>query len=717
MVAIVESPLQFLSAMEVCESPTLFCYDSATMRDFVEKLPLSFLSGVNVEWGLPALSTFVSAENVLVGDLNSGSFQQLLVRARGKIPALTVVDDGRATITSFESVVSKTPLVRSRVSNSVARTALGHVASRILYTHAQRGHITWFTAFPLDASFQTRVENAGMHIESHSFSRIRSFPWDDLPTSGPFVIGSAMVADGLVDENSYFCWLENLGLDQFAYIAHRRESSAFLNRVRSIPGATVYKAGLPVEIRLSQADTGSEVYSLPTTAAETLPLTMSAPKITSTFVPDDWWKPNVTMKTKLELNKTAEHTTKKPVLVSISDSESYLKWSASLLDQLREDFDVHVWLVDNPILPTDEQITHALAGSGFSSANVPVVKTSELKVALENLRPDVILAAATGPVVQVTYSTAAFLSHRPGLVSGLPGVGLPATSKGQRYRRLGDMFITHSAYEKERYEQVLADCRFPVEVVVARLPMLKSKKPPRARFTPGDIPTRLVFAPQAKVPVEKAQRERILLSLNQFARNFPDSSVVVKMRSRPGEQETHHEEHSYTALLEDLEREGKVIPGRLSVEVGPMSDFLEPGTALATVSSTAALESLDRGLATLIIADFGVNEDMLNEAFADSGIAQPLSDLERSDFRFPSEQWLTANYFQPFTDELSRALRLLAERARAQQLPDIRKGALQQNYRGLRATVRSRTPKPVVQAYRLVRREVPRRVRDGLSKL
>lgn len=717
MVAIVESPLQFLSAMEVCESPTLFCYDSATMRDFVEKLPLSFLSGVNVEWGLPALSTFVSAENVLVGDLNSGSFQQLLVRARGKIPALTVVDDGRATITSFESVVSKTPLVRSRVSNSVARTALGHVASRILYTHAQRGHITWFTALSLNDSLHTRVENAGVRIKSHSFSTIRSFPWDDLPTSGPFVIGSAMVADGLIDENSYFCWLENLGLDQFAYIAHRRENSAFLNRVRSIPGATVYKAGLPVEIRLSQADTGSEVYSLPTTAAETLPLTMSAPKITSTFVPDDWWKPNVTMKTKLELNKTAERTTKKPVLVSISDSESYLKWSASLLDQLREDFDVHVWLVDNPILPTDEQITHALAGSGFSSANVPVVKNSELKVALENLRPDVILAAATGPVVQVIYSTAAFLSHRPGLVSGLPGVGLPATSKGQRYRRLGDMFITHSAYEKERYEQVLADCRFPVEVVVARLPMLKSKKPPRARFTPGDIPTRLVFAPQAKVPVEKAQRERILLSLNQFARNFPDSSVVVKMRSRPGEQETHHEEHSYTALLEDLEREGEVTPGNLSVEVGSMSDFLEPGTALATVSSTAALESLDRGLATLIIADFGVNEDMLNEAFADSGIAQPLSDLERSDFRFPSEEWLTANYFQPFTDELSRALRLLAERARAQQLPDIRKGALQQNYRGLRATVRSRTPKPVVQAYRLVRREVPRRVRDGLSKL
>ncbi|MGX6450903.1 DUF6716 putative glycosyltransferase [Brevibacterium paucivorans] len=409
--------------------------------------------------------------------------------------------------------------------------------------------------------------------------------------------------------------------------------------------------------------------------------------------------------------------TNKPTLVSLSDSESYLKWSASLLDQLREDFDVHVWLVDNPILPTGEQIANALAGSGFSSAHVPVVKSSELKAVLENLQPDVILAAATGPIVQVIYSTAAFLSHRPGLVSGLPGVGLPATSKGQRYRRLGDMFITHSAFEKERYEQVLDKCRFPVEVVVARLPMLKSKQPPRAEFTPGDVPSRLVFAPQAKVPVEKREREQILLSLNRFAHNFPDSSVIVKVRSRPGEQETHREEHSYTALLQSLEREGKITPGRLSVEVGPMSDFLEPSTALVTVSSTAALESLDRGLATLIISDFGVNEDMLNEAFADSGIAQPLSDLERSDFRFPSEEWLTANYFQPFTDELSRALRLLAERARAQQLPDIRWGAFQQNYRGLRSTVRSRTPKPIVEVYRAFRYKLPRYARDGLSKL
>lgn len=717
MIAIVESPLQFLAALETRKATTLYCYDSATMRDFVDKLPLSFLSGITVKWGIPPTRTFTAAQNVIVGDLSSGSFQQLLVRARGKLPALTVVDDGRATVTAFENLVAKKPLVRSRVSNSVARVALGHLASRVLYTHAQHGRITWLTALCVDASLQARVEKTGVHIESHSFSKIRSFPWEDLPKSGPFVIGSAMVADGLIKEEPYLHWIENLGLDEFTYLAHRRENPSFLKRVEAIPGATVYAAGLPVEIRLSQADVGSEVYSLPTTAAETLPLTMTRPTIVTTCIPDNWWEPNVTMKTKLELNRRRNRATDKPVLVSISDSESYLKWSASLLDQLRDDFDVRVWLVDNPILPTEEQVVNALAGSRFTVDSVPIISVSELKASLEALRPDVLLAAATGPVVQVVYSTAAFLERRPGLVSGLPGVGLPATTKGQRYRRLGDMFITHSAFEKERYEYVLAHNEFPVEVVIARLPMLKSKQPPRAGFTTGEVPSRLVFAPQAKVPVEKGEREQILLSLNRFARNFHDSSVIVKVRSRPGEQETHREEHSYTALLEILEREGKITPGRLSVEVGPMSDFLEPGTALVTVSSTAALESLDRGLATLIISDFGVNEEMLNEAFADSGIAQPLSDLERSAFRFPSEEWLTANYFQPFTDELPHALKLLAERARAKQLPDIRCGAFQQNYRGLRSTVRSRTPKPIVEVYRAFRYKLPRYVRGGLSKL
>ncbi len=717
MIAIVESPLQFLAALETHKATTLFCYDSSTMRDFVDKLPLSFLSGTTVKWGMPPTRTFAGAQHVIVGDLNSGSFQRLLVRARGNLPALTVVDDGRATVTAFENLISKKPLIRSRVSNSVARVALGHLAARILYTHAQHGRITWFTALSFDASLRARVENAGVRIESHHFSKIKSFRWEDVPASGPFVIGSAMVADGLIHEEPYLRWIENLGLAQFTYLAHRRENPSFLKRVEGIPGAHVCTSGLPVEIRLSQTEAGSEVYSLPTTATETLPLTMTAPKIATTPVPESWWEPNVSVKTKVELNTKTDHATEKPVLVSISDSESYLKWSASLLGQLREDFDVHVWLVDNPILPTEEQVVNALAGSGFTVDSVPIIKASKLKASLEALRPDVLLAAATGPVVQVVYSTAAFLERRPGLVSGLPGVGLPATTKGQRYRRLGDMFITHSAFEKERYEYVLGRNGFPVEVVVARLPMLKSKQPPRAEFTPGDVPSRLVFAPQAKVPVEKREREQILLSLNRFAHNFPDSSVIVKVRSRPGEQETHREEHSYTALLESLEREGKITPGRLSVEVGPMSDFLEPGTALVTVSSTAALESLDRGLATLIISDFGVNEEMLNEAFADSGIAQPLSDLERSAFRFPSEEWLAANYFQPLTDELPRALKLLAERARAKQLPDIRWGAFQQNYRGLRSTVRSRTPKPIVEVYRAFRYKLPRYARDGLSKL
>ena len=40
-------------------------------------------------------------------------------------------------------------------------------------------------------------------------------------------------------------------------------------------------------------------------------------------------------------------------ILSVSDSESYLKWATQLLSSL-PDVEGRVFLVDNPILPTDE---------------------------------------------------------------------------------------------------------------------------------------------------------------------------------------------------------------------------------------------------------------------------------------------------------------------------------------------------------------------------
>ncbi|WP_166822816.1 DUF6716 putative glycosyltransferase [Brevibacterium limosum] len=391
-------------------------------------------------------------------------------------------------------------------------------------------------------------------------------------------------------------------------------------------------------------------------------------------------------------------------ILSVSDSESYLKWATQLLSSL-PDVEGRVFLIDNPILPTAEQIASAVAGTDWEHREVPVISRADLAQVIADHSPDIVLGAATGPIVAQVFLTAHTRTDRPALVSGLPGMGLPASGKGMNYRRLMDAFIAHSSAEVAAYTEASARSQVPCEVMLARLPMLRSKRIPQlTKSTAEAVPRTLVFAPQAKVPAERADREAIIAALAEFADRHPDSTAVIKMRSRPGEFETHHEQHSYFEILEDFRTRN--VPGAARVELGygPLSNFLTDDSALVTVSSTAALESIDRGVPTLLISDFGFNAELLNEVFEYSGATGSLAEVAAGSIGFPDPEWLAENYFHLDDGQLRRDLGLLATRARAGQLPNRRAALLKQKRMLLRAELRTVTPAPVVSAYRKLRR-------------
>ncbi|GAA1846431.1 DUF6716 putative glycosyltransferase [Brevibacterium marinum] len=421
--------------------------------------------------------------------------------------------------------------------------------------------------------------------------------------------------------------------------------------------------------------------------------------------------------------------TDEPVrIVSFSDSESYLKWATQLLSSL-PGIEADVYLIDSPILPTAEQIANATAGTSWAERSIPIVARTEVARIIAEHRADIVLGAATGPIVAQLFVSAHRLEHRPALVSGLPGMGLPASNKGMNYRRLMDAFITHSFAEVAQYTHVSALTQVPCEIYLARLPMLRSEGIPqptdaagaseptgasqptgasgspasRTTVTAGNVPRTLVFAPQAKVPESLADRESIVRALAEFASRHPGSTAVVKMRSRPGEHETHHELHSYVGILQSLRVQG--VPGAECIELGygPLDEFLVPGAALVTVSSTAALEAFDRGIPTLLISDFGVDRDLLNEAFADSGATGTLAEVAAGTIGFPTSAWLAQNYFHSDDGRLSHHLQLLATRARAGQLPNRRSAVWKQKRLLIRAELRTLAPTPVVTAYRRLR--------------
>src|SRR5690606_665406 len=120
----------------------------------------------------------------------------------------------------------------------------------------------------------------------------------------------------------------------------------------------------------------------------------------------------------------------------------------------------------------------------------------------------------------------------------------------------------------------------------------------------------------------------------------PNRRVVVKLRARPGEAETHRERDAYAELLAHR-------PANLVLSYEPMALALSRAEGLVTVSSTAAVEAIARGVPVLALNTFGVSKPLLNTVFAGSGLLAGADDVIARRFRHPDPDWMRDNYFHP----------------------------------------------------------------------
>ncbi|MBF8191508.1 hypothetical protein ITP53_38605 [Nonomuraea sp. K274] len=319
-------------------------------------------------------------------------------------------------------------------------------------------------------------------------------------------------------------------------------------------------------------------------------------------------------------------------VLAVADSDSYLKWAACLLADLPEGCATELVVVRTPIAPSPEQIAAAVGGR----ESPPVLSARSVRRVAERTRPDVILVACTGPVVDVLVAEVfAGLRPRPVFASGLPGISVPATEKAWLFRSGCDLFVVHSEREVTEFSEIADRLGGGGAVGLARLPFLRSKAVSRGG-------NRVVFATQAKVPRRREERELILSSLAELAARRPDLDVVVKLRALEDERQTHKERYHYQRLWREMGE-----PGRLAFEAGSMHDQLTRAAGFVTVSSTAALEAIALDVPSLVLNDFGVSAEMINLVFEDSDLLGTLADLAAGDFRPASAQWCAANYFHP----------------------------------------------------------------------
>jgi len=360
-------------------------------------------------------------------------------------------------------------------------------------------------------------------------------------------------------------------------------------------------------------------------------------------------------------------------VVAIADADSFVKWSASLLGGV-PGIRRHLLLVQTPLTASVAQQRTALAGTGMLPENVTRVAFAQAAGWLEGQRPDVVLLAGRGPFVRLMGRVVDALTRRPVVVTGLPGMAIPAQRGALDYRRHSDLLVVHSHREERAFAELGRRIGVQVPTALATLPFARERSrmpasdPARVRAAVGDsdrrastlvaerpmpqAPSRplrppatdIVFAAQALVPVARDQRDEIAATLVRAAEADPTRRVVLKLRSRPGEAETHLENAPYLDLLPTR------LPPNLAISYSSMAQALSTAAGLVTVSSTAAIEAVALGVPVIALDSFGVSKSLLNTVFVGSGLLGGRNEVVTGRFRHPHPEWLRDNYFHPSSE-------------------------------------------------------------------
>jgi hypothetical protein len=211
-----------------------------------------------------------SHEHWLVGDGYSGQFRLAAAVLRPK--RITFLDDGLNAVAFADSLTGARPYARPRVGREgrLARR-ITPLALDLVQLRAARGAVELFTAFPLGDERQARVRGLGATVSRHGFEWVRGTRSATPLGAGRVILGTARVADGLLERSDHVAWVRRQARGGPAvYLPHRRECEQTLGEVGRIGGVTVVHTGLPVELVLAGRDRPREIVTLPSSAAVTL---------------------------------------------------------------------------------------------------------------------------------------------------------------------------------------------------------------------------------------------------------------------------------------------------------------------------------------------------------------------------------------------------------------------------------------------------------------
>ncbi|MEF3112740.1 DUF6716 putative glycosyltransferase [Streptomyces chrestomyceticus] len=329
-------------------------------------------------------------------------------------------------------------------------------------------------------------------------------------------------------------------------------------------------------------------------------------------------------------------TTSPPRVAVLADSDTRWKWGASTAHRIQSDIRLDGYLLRGRATPTVRQLDEV----GARAEALREIRGADfLELMKDTTRYDVVVLACVGGAVQAMLHGLARAwrgaAGRPVVVTGYVGVVYEKLADGLLLRHGADVVLANSRHDAERfravYEGVGADSG---SVVECALPFLGGA--PYAPAADGR-PYTVVFAAQPSVPDRREDRTYLLRRAAAHARRNPGREVLIKLRSKPGEHTTHIEELPYQKLAARLPGG---LPPNCRLAYGNMGEVLDRTDLLVTVSSTAALESLHRGIPTAVLTDLGIREVLGNHHFLGSGCLASWDELDAGHRPDPDPDWL-----------------------------------------------------------------------------
>ncbi|SEB66033.1 hypothetical protein SAMN05428945_0785 [Streptomyces sp. 2224.1] len=261
---------------------------------------------------------------------------------------------------------------------------------------------------------------------------------------------------------------------------------------------------------------------------------------------------------------------------------------------------------------------------------------------VDRTRYDVVVLACVGGAVQAMLHglTRAWrgAQTRPVVVTGYVGVVYEKLADGLLLRHGADVVLANSRHDADRFREVYRGVGADDgSVVECALPFLGGDRYRGEGTTGTPHPYTVVFAAQPSVPESRADRTYLLRRAVEHARKHPDREVLIKLRSKPGEHTTHIEELPYQKLAA---KAPGPLPANCRLVYGNMGEVLDRTDLMVTVSSTAALESLHRGIPTAVLTDLGIREVLGNHHFLGSGCLASWDELDAGHRPEPDADWL-----------------------------------------------------------------------------